>query len=112
MIVWVGGGVYNMSMIITMREQAVIKAWNKKGLSGLRVSSLELLENIGGVGQEGVSRVLLQHTVGVMPEGLWGDAERYCREICFLAGAEFKEEELLEVLRIERSDREDVEFED
>lgn len=110
-------------MIITLREQSVIKEWNKKGLGGLRMSSLELLENIGGKvsGEDslGVCKVLCRHTVRMMPEGLWSDeaddrevVRGYCEEICFLAGVEFNEAIFLGVCDDELEEREDVEFGD
>lgn len=92
-----------------MREQVVIKEWDKKGLVGLRVSSLALLENIG-VGD--VAEVLIRHTFRMLPKGLWGKAEGYCREICFMAGVEFYELVYMTVMNEEEGDREDVEFDD
>ncbi len=94
-------------MVLTLREQVVIKEWNKRGVMGLRVSSLVLLENIG---REDVSKMLVRHTVKMMPEGLWDRAEGFCREICFLAGVDFDEKIYMDIIVYERGEREDVEF--
>ena len=104
---------YDVGMVITMREQEIIKTWNKKGLAGLRLSSLALLDNIGGGDAgEDVAGVLIRHTIKALPQGLWGGAEKWCQEICFVAGLEFDEEKYLEILDDERGEREDVEFDD
>ena len=109
-------GLYYRDMILTMREQVVIKEWNKKGLAGLRVSSLALLENVGG-GEggdsvKGVAEVLIRHTFRMLPQGLWNKAEGYCREICFMAGVEFDLFVYMSVMNDEEGEREDVEFDD
>jgi len=100
---------YNGLMIITMREQEIIKSWSKKGLAGLRLSSLSLLDTIGDVSSD-VQGMLIRHTIKSLPQGLWGAAQNWCEEICFIAGLEFDEEKYLEILNDERGEREDVEF--
>lgn len=90
-----------------MREQAVTKEWNKKGLMGLRVSSLMLLENTGG---GNLAKVLIRHTLKALPQGLWDRAEQFCREICFVAQVEFTMEDYLEIIGEVETDREDEEF--
>ena len=118
-------GLYYRDMILTMREQVVIKQWNTKGLAGLRVSTLALLENIGGGdggesggvmrgdgGDGGVAEVLIRHTFRMLPQGLWNKAEGYCREICFMAGVEFDLFVYMSVMNDEEGEREDVEFDD
>ena len=102
---------YDMGMVITMREQEIIKNWNKKGLAGLRLSSLALLDTIGDVSSD-VQGMLIRHTIKSLPQGLWGGAEKWCQEICFVAGLEFDEEKYLEILEDERGEREDMEFDD
>ena len=103
-------------MILTLREQAVIKEWNKKGIGGLRVSSLALLENIGGRDgfddSRGVAEVLIRHTLRMMPQGLWFESKGYCEEICFLAGVDFDEATFFAVKIEEENERVDEEFED
>jgi hypothetical protein len=108
-------------MTLTMREQSVIERWNKKGLAGLRVSSLELLENTGmsGGGRNdvdesggGVCRMLVSHTLRCLPAGLWGKGEGYARELCFLAGVEFDYFIYDELMEKEKGERIDEEFGD
>lgn len=101
-------------MILTLREQAVIKEWNKKGMAGLRVSSLLLLENIkgiAGVENSDISKMLVRHTMRTLPQSLWGDSEKICKEICFVAGVDFDEEVyFLRLCQDEKEEREDEEF--
>lgn len=100
-----------------MKEKVVIKEWDKKGLVGLRTSSLNLLENIGGRGEEGVAGVLIRHTLKALPMGLWmegvgGGAEKLCREICFVAGVDFDESVYILEVEEEKGERRDEEFGD
>ena len=105
-------------MILTLKEKAVIRDWNKSGLRGLRISSLMLLENVGGgdgddveVGVSGgVAGMLIRHTLRCMPQGLWDDAKVYCEEILFIAGLEFDEALFMDSMVSETSEREDEEF--
>lgn len=108
-------------MIITLKEQAVIKEWDKRGMSGLRSSSLALLDNLGiGDGEiedeKSVAEILIRHTVKMMPQGLWGEgpgkSKRCCEEICFLAGVDFDEAIYRQVLEEVAQDRVDEEFDD
>lgn len=87
-----------------------MKEWNKKGLMGLRVSSLMLLENTGVGRYEQLAKVLIRHTLKALPLGLWDRAEGYCREICFVAGVEFLPEDYLEIMKEVMAEREDEEF--
>ena len=99
-------------MGLSLREQEIIKEWNKKGLAGLRVSSLDLLANIGGGTREGAFGVLVRHTIRNMPFGLWEDAEKYSREICFIAGVNFDYEAFRVITVAEEGERVDEEFDD
>jgi len=87
-----------------------MKEWNKKGLMGLRTSSLMLLENTGEGRYEHLAKMLISHTFKALPLGLWDKAEGFCREICFVAGVEFLSEDYLEIMKEVMSDREDEEF--
>lgn len=96
------------------------------GLSGLRVSSLTLLENIGGRLKEGnddgrrddgvvnlgVCEILCRHTMKQLPQGLWDKSEEYCREICYVAGVHFDESAYCKIYMEEAGEREDEEFDD
>ena len=114
-------------MILTLKEQTVIKNWNKKGLGGLRLSSLVYLDNIGGPFErdsEGlypdsetrmpdrVAEMLIKFTLSLMPQGLWHKAEIYCAEICFIAGVDFDESVFYRCKVEEEGEREDEEFDD
>ena len=108
-------------MILTLKEQAIIKSWNKLGVGGLRLSSLALLENIGvrntseddsEMSNDGVCRMLCRHTMRLLPEGLWDRSQGFCEELCFLAGVDFKEYIYLQVRSEEKQERQDEEFDD
>tara|TARA_R110000851_G_scaffold96046_1_gene208411 strand:- start:236 stop:556 length:321 start_codon:yes stop_codon:yes gene_type:complete len=106
-----------------MKEQVVIKNWNKNGLAGLRLSSLVYLENIGGrlrddeggLGErvpERVAEMLINFVLRQLPQGLWNKAEKYCGEICFMANVEFDRATFGAAVIMEKGERKDVEFED
>lgn len=71
---------------ISAKEQRVITAWEKRGVSGLRIRLLTVVEQCKAeklVGEDIIKRVSMV-VFGTLPEREWGVADGLIRETCGL----------------------------
>lgn len=75
---------------ISAKEQRVEKAWAKKGLIGLRVNLLTIVEQSKASDWSDVDLVRRVSVVvwSSLPVREWGDGERLIRETCGLVGVD------------------------
>ena len=78
---------YHMNYV-SAKEQRVETAWAKKGLGGLRINLLTIVEQSRALEWSDVDLVGRVSAIvwGVLPKREWGDGERLIRETCGLVG--------------------------
>lgn len=99
---------------LTAKESRVEKAWNKRGLAGLRIELLRKVEertNLNWSDSEFVKRVCVA-VWSVLPVRNWDDGEQYIRETCGLAGVSVDDTSwktiMLDARLVEEGLREDI----
>lgn len=99
---------------ITAKEQRVEKAWNRRGLSGLRTELLLKVADITAEEFDDESTVLhiANCVYGTLPKREWPNAPLYIRETCGLLGINVDTEEyravIMRMMLSEETLREDI----